>query len=485
MPQRLLEHPHLGRYRIHRTRTSVGKPCAGVIELELSLRCVVQRGLHGRSCRLVLNHRIRLYGGPTVTSRRTRPTTAVPDSLANWDPTGMVVMSAHDVVMLIGDIDLLLRGSLAGDDVVTMVTLPHPVLTPEPPNTIMLAFDDDDEVNATTRTVDGQHLRTANVSTAAVMNGLRPGPTINHMIEALAGREQAAAHTPVFCATRHADGWHVYSRAHQRRDRWCFIRTSTAPFPPALDDLSWLPQAVAGHTQHAGVLNTHQCTVPPSLVGKELEAKFTLPPGTAIWPLAVAVYEQMIAGGIPEMTPRFGQDIEMCDYDNYLFEVTSPTEQRGYVSFMTARPEKFWVKRKQFVADTLIRSESVSSEIEIRQPLASYVRDILRLVATPLPSFRRVRYDIMFESLTTGNHYCLLFDRSHLHDDPSEVLVQCEIEYMRSRRVLPTTETLVLDEFEKVVAWACDFLVRQGFDAEAHYYSKLSFLRDVTRRRLL
>ncbi len=386
--------------------------------------------------------------------------------------------------MLIGDINLLHRDYLTDHDVVTLITLPNQDPSPEPPNTIMLTFDLPAHLLAETRTLDGNTRLTSKLHATTLMNGLRLGTTINDMIETLAGPGWTAGHTPLFCATHHHDGWHIYSRAHQRPDRWCFIRTTTTALTPAGDDLSWLPDAVTRHAQNAGVLNTHQCTVAAAPAGKEVETKFTLPTDTPIWPLALDIHDRMTAGDIPAMAPRFGQDIEMCDYDNYLFQVTAPTEQRGYVSFMNARPGKYWIKRKQFTADSLICSESVSSEIGIHQPLDTYVRDILHLQGTRLPSFRRIRYDIMFESLATGNHYCLLLDRCTLHDDPDEVLVQCEIEYLRSRRVLPLSETLVLSEFAELTAWTFDFLTDHGILAEASYYSKLSFLLDVVTRRL-
>jgi hypothetical protein len=392
-------------------------------------------------------------------------------------------MSAPEIVLLIGDINLLHHRDLAAEDVVTLITLPHPDGTSEPHNTIMLSFDRIGEVPVETRTIDGKHRLTSRLNGMAVLNGLRLGTAISGMIERLEGSSQPASHTPLFCATRHDDDWHVYSRAHLSADRWCFIRTSATAVQATPDDLNWLPRAITGQALHAGVLNTHQCTVPPGFAGKEVETKFTLPTDAPTWSLAIDAHHQLTTGGIPAMTPRFGQDFEMCDYANYLFHVAAPPEQAGYVSFMSVRPNRFWIKRKHFAVDSLVRSESVSSEIEIREPLDSYVHDVLHLDATLLPPFRRIRYDIMFESLATGNHYCVLFDRCTVYDDPDEMLVQCEIEYMRSRRVLPLTEDLVLDELDELTEWAADFLADHGITAQTHYYSKLSFLRDTVRRR--
>ncbi|HUZ23176.1 MAG TPA: hypothetical protein VMV07_05365 [Streptosporangiaceae bacterium] len=392
-------------------------------------------------------------------------------------------MQSTGVLMLIGDTSLLEQGTVtAANDVVTLVTLPcHPPAR-EPGNTVMVTFAEARDVHVETRTVDGSRRVTATTDGSRVLTGLQLGATISEMIAALAGPGRPARQAPLFCATRHRDGWHVYSRTHQRPGRWCFIRTSATAIPVTGDDLCWLDEAVALHAAHSGVLSTRHCTVPPALAGKEVEIKYTLPAGTAIWPLAAGTHTRMTAGDIPGMVPRFGVDFEMHDFDNHLFDVTAPASQRGYVSFMSVQPGTCWIKRKRFTTDTLIRPETVSGPIRPDQALDIYVRDVLGLDARPLPPFRRVRYDIMLESISTGNHYCIMFDRCTLHGAPDEILVQCEIEYIRSRRVLPIGETLVLDEFQDLTAWCGELLASHGIITSAGYYSKLSFLRDVIRR---
>ena len=391
-------------------------------------------------------------------------------------------MRTAAVLMLIGDADLLHQRELtAASDVVTVVTLPGLAPNTEPGN--MLTLADVGDVHVETRTVDGSRRITATAAGSRLLTGLRLGSAISEMTAALAGPGHPARQAPLFCATRHRDGWHVYSRAHQRPGRWCFIRTSATAIPATSDDLCWLGPAIALHAANSGVLNSHHCARPPALVGQEVETKYTLPADTAIWPLAIETHTQMTAGDIPDMVPRFSEDFETREFDNYLFDVAAPADQRGYVSFMSVRPGAYRIKRKRFTADTLIRAETVSGEITPGQPLRTYVRDVLSLDARPMPPFRRIRYDIIFESIATGSHYCILFDRCTLHSAPDEALVQCEIEYLRSRRVLPFGETLILGEFQAVTAWCGDFLASRGISADAGYYSKLSFLRDVIRRR--
>jgi hypothetical protein len=386
--------------------------------------------------------------------------------------------------MLIGDTALIEQGTPpAASDVVTLVSLPRHLPATEPDNTVMVTFANVGDVRAESRTVDGHHQVTATTDGSRLLTGLRLGPAISEMIAALAGPGRPERHAPLFCAIAHPGGWHVYSRTHQQAGRWCFIRTSATPIPATGDDLCWLSTAVTLHATHSRVLNTRHCTVPPALAGKEVETKYTLPDSTAIWPLAAGTHTRLTAGDIPGMVPRLGDDFEMHDFDNYLFDVTAPPSQHGYVSFMSTQPGTYWIKRKHFTTDALIRPETISGPIQPQQPLDIYVRDVLELHARPLPPFRRIRYDIMLESIPTGNHFCIMFDRCTLHQSPDETLVQCEIEYLRSRCVLPVDETHVLDEFHALTAWCGYFLTDQGISSSVGYYSKLSFLRDVIRQR--
>nr|MDT0658724.1 hypothetical protein [Micromonospora sp. DSM 115978] len=389
-----------------------------------------------------------------------------------------------DILLLIGDNDLLHRPEITDDkDVVSLVRLASRARADEPANTIMLSFAELGEVTIETRTKDGSRRVTATADGATLLNGLRLGTTVSALIADLSDPGRPANQAPLFCAVQYRDGWHIYSRVHQRVDRWCFIRTSTAAIPAMGDDLGWLDNAVALHARNATILNSHVCTKPPAFAGNEVETKFTLPAQTAIWPLAVLTHERLTAGAIPNMVLRFGEDFESYDFDNFLFDVIGPEKHRGYVSFMTVKPGLYRLKRKRFTADTRIRAEEVSGEFRPDQPLDTYVRDALRLNARALPPFRRIRHDVMLESLATGGHYCILFDRCSLHAAPEETLVQCEIEYLRTRSVLPPEEKLILDELESLAAWCGKLLSEHRILADASYYSKLSYLRDVVHRR--
>jgi hypothetical protein len=97
-----------------------------------------------------------------------------------------------------------------------------------------------------------------------------------------------------------------------------------------------------------------------------------------------------------------------------------------------------------------------------------------------MPPFRRIRYDVNLESRHTGNIFGIFFDRCTVVDNPSSVMCQCEIEYVKSRTALPPDDEQAIAELEHVVAWTQQTLAALGIDAARTFYSKLSFLEDNT-----
>ena len=60
-------------------------------------------------------------------------------------------------------------------------------------------------------------------------------------------------------------------------------------------------------------------------------------------------------------------------------------------------------------------------------------------------------------------------------------MVQCELEYIRTRSVLAVDEADVLRELEGLAVWLEAYFVAQGIVTTRGTYSKLSFLRDAVR----
>ena len=193
----------------------------------------------------------------------------------------------------------------------------------------------------------------------------------------------------------------------------------------------------------------------------------------------MTLYERLRAGGLDGYLVEYRDEFQAWDYLNHLFEVAAPEADRGYVSFIPAADGSYLVKRKWYGQDALARRERITKGVSLSGSLERYVAEELRLNARRLPSFRRVRYDVNFESLATGHVYGVFFDRCWLRDRPDVVLSQCELEYLRSRTVLPPDEAAVLVELDEIARWLERFLRAQGLPAERGFYSKLSFLRDT------
>lgn len=384
--------------------------------------------------------------------------------------------------MIIGDVALLHGARPAPDASLVEVLLPLAFSLDRPPNTLVITLNGMGD-RIICRALHGRRRVGELVCTGALVAGSRPGIEIASLAARLGLSDDVSRLTPLFCAMPAETGLHLYSRTHQLPGRWCFVRTNAEPIDAHGADGGWLAEAVARHHDHRGVLNNHLFVTPAGFRGKEVEIKFNLPPNSSTWALAMDAYTRLAAGDIPDMIPRFGDDFEIFDYDNYLFDVIEPEAERGYVSFMQSRPGWYRIKRKHFTKDSLVRPEAVTAEFQTDLELADYVRDVLGLRAKALPPFRRIRYDVMLESAATGNHFCIIFDRCTPDGVPGEPLVQCEIEYLRSRRVLPLDEEMVLNELGVVVNWCTRFLASHGIVAEPGHYSKLSYLRDLVTRR--
>ncbi|MGH8896278.1 MAG: hypothetical protein ACRDZ4_04450 [Egibacteraceae bacterium] len=277
---------------------------------------------------------------------------------------------------------------------------------------------------------------------------------------------------------------HVYSQIRFLAEDACFIRITQTPLRVRrVEDLSWLPAAVELHARQALFLNNHQCYYRKCFDGQELEYKYTLAPTADIWGLTTDAFRRLRAGDLRGFVLEYRDELQAWDYLNHLFEVTAPQRDRGYVSFIPTTDGKHLVKRKWFVKDAFARREHLTVGAVIDTPFEHYVRQVLKVQARRLPSFRRLRYDINVESVGTGHVFCILFDRCSLLNAPDVVLSQCEVEYTRSRTAIPPSENDVLRDFDALALWLQAFLEERGLSSQRSYYSKLTFLREVVASR--
>lgn len=366
-------------------------------------------------------------------------------------------------------------------DLITLVTLPASITPTARLNTIALYWHQLGLLDVTTRTADGIWQTDYRCDGTALFDGLRPGPALRLAMKTGGPTPDNAGHAPLFCAAVTNAGLDLFSRVRLHPGDALFVRTTADPLPvPAPGDLSWLQTAIRLHAKHARALNSHECHYRKAFPGQELEHKLTLTHQAPIWNIAADLHHHIAYDHLPGMVLRHRDDLQIWDYNNHLYEVTAPADQIGYVSFLsTSDTGVYRIKRKRFTTDTLARHEIITPEVRPDRPLDDYVRDVLGFKATRLPPFRRVRYDISVEALTTGHIFGIFVDRCRLLDAPEITLSQCEIEYLNTRTVFPPNEQQVLIDLEKITTWVQHALAKQGIFAERGYYSKLSFLRDT------
>jgi hypothetical protein len=224
------------------------------------------------------------------------------------------------------------------------------------------------------------------------------------------------------------------------------------------------------------------------MMGMELERKFTFACKVSraddvvadTWALHHALRDELLRGLWSGFIPEFNEEFHVWDYESEMYEVLRPAEAQGYVAFIPQADGRTTVKYKRFVADSELRAEAIQGD----RPLGgdAFEHEARRVSGGDvgrLPGFRRKRFDCDLESLETGNAYGIFFDICRTTDGNEGVLIQCEVEYLRTRALAPITD--VQEEFDRICDLTGDFLRRRGVAFEAGYYSKLSFVRDVAR----
>lgn len=379
-------------------------------------------------------------------------------------------------------------------DPVVLVPLARPLHTTWPSNTVLLDWRGLGPVELRARSADGTHQATGQTTGERLFARLLPGPELAAAAAAVtAGR--TAAHpwaTPLvplfYLATRPAgDGHevHVYSQIRFLPEDACFIRLTPAPILVRdVEGLAWLGEAVNRHHAHFLHLNNHQRYYRKCFPGRELEYKYTIDPPTAdIWTLNARLYQRLLDRQLVGYVPEYRDEFQAWDYTNHLFQVTGPEADRGYVSFIPTTDGKNLVKRKWFAADGFDRRETHTYGVLAERGFGAYLSEELGVRAVRLPSFRRARYDVNFESLRSGHVYGIFFDTVSLLDAPEVQLQQCELEYLRSRTVVEPDPDAVLSEIEQIAQWLEGFLRAHHLPADRGYYSKLSFLLDTVAAR--
>ncbi|MEN3584896.1 hypothetical protein AAH978_12185 [Streptomyces sp. ZYX-F-203] len=382
----------------------------------------------------------------------------------------------------------LLNGTapLAGSDPVVLVELGSPVERDFPSNTVVLHWDRLGPLEPTVRTVDGTRRRTARTSGDELFPGMLPGRELREAVAEVTGRDTGPL-VPLFYITADGDRAHVHGQIRFLAEDACFVRiTPEAVDTAGVEELAWLPEAVRLHGERFLFLNNHQRYYRKCFGGKELEYKYTLTPPVDSWTLTVELYQSLLNGELPGYIMEYRDEYQAWDYLNHLFEVTGPTEaERGYASFIPTTDGKHLLKRKWYTEDAFDREESHTYGLDLTDDggFERYLRDELKVEAVRLPSFRRVRYDVNFESVRTGHVYGIFFDHCSLVEARDVVLNQCELEYLRSRVAVEPDEAEVLAEMEEIAGRLEAFLRERGLSDQRGFYSKRTFLKDAVASR--
>lgn len=432
-------------------------------------------------------------------------------------------MSGSTIWLALGGLHLL-NGTAppAADDPVILVPLPDREQGQDPDNTVILRWDALGPVDliAGTPSVPQQHTTRAPATelfrdlvaapalraAAAAVSADRGGPLVPLFVvvrtesgaqsrteSRTESRAQSGAHPRAEAdaqagdlARGPGDAVHVHSQIRFLQEDACFIRLTDQPIPTA-DPLSldWLAEAVRRHGQESLFLNNHQRYYRKCFKERELEYKYTLTAPVDSWTHTADLYRELRAGALPGYVMEYRDEFQAWDYLNHLFEITGPEPEVGYVSFIPTTDGRHLVKRKWYAQDTFDRRETHTYGVEVTDDggFEEWITRELQVTAVRLPSFRRVRYDVNFESLRTGHVYGIFFDHCSLTDDSSVTLNQCELEYLRSRTVLEPDEDAVITEITAVAAWLERFLRERGLSDQPGYYSKRTFLKDAVAAR--
>ncbi|HEU4321623.1 MAG TPA: hypothetical protein VFS21_00605 [Roseiflexaceae bacterium] len=249
-------------------------------------------------------------------------------------------------------------------------------------------------------------------------------------------------YTLLFLYVRLAESERVYSCTAFLRNRFLFLNTGVQPLGPqeSPDATVIRDRALLAHDTWRLFLNNHNNFnfFKKYLPDDEIEYKYNLAHDTNIWRLSNRLWQRIEQGGLPGFTPHFAHPTSQWDFDNYLFEISAPAEEKGYISFIPTARGTYIIKKKVYAEDSLIRKEYRQREVTIVGALDEYLREHFpSIVYRQLPHFRRIRYDVDIESLVTGNIYSVMFDRSTVRDQEYPPLVQCEVEYLQTRSCYP------------------------------------------------
>jgi hypothetical protein len=287
---------------------------------------------------------------------------------------------------------------------------------------------------------------------------------------------------PLAVAVVGAPGTRLYHLVHQTVRGCLYVCYFTAPDLVGGTDLEtmrrWLAEAKP-RWQAVRPLLSDDCAYSKWRADIEMERKFTFTGIPDTWRLIRALHREICDGALPGFVPELDRDFQVFDYESHIYAVRGEPEEQGYISFIPQADGRMTIKRKWFQRNAEIRRESLYPDqaLDVSQ-IPARVTELVRAPVQRLPSFRRKRFDVNFESLATGNVYGIYFDICRTVERPEHGFSQCEVEYCRTRSFEPLSR--VTEEFERVAGFTSDFLVRARQPFAQDLYSKLDFALEAS-----
>jgi hypothetical protein len=250
---------------------------------------------------------------------------------------------------------------------------------------------------------------------------------------------------------------------------------------------TWMKDLSQRHRACGPRAVNHQRWFINALPGQELEHKFTADGQLDLWRLTTSILDSVGAGDIPGWICEFGNNggFEQWDFDNHLFEITEPPSDRGYIAFIPAVDGTWIIRRKKFTADAALRHEELTEGVTLGPDpeLQKVITDRFGLRPVWGAVYRRVRYNVLLESLASGHVFSIMLDRCTDRAGLVAPLHQVEVEYVRSRTLRTADLDLLRSEYEQLVAFTRAFLADHGVASLEDHRSKLSWLRPVAEGR--
>ncbi|MEV6165593.1 hypothetical protein AB0L71_27495 [Streptomyces sp. NPDC052052] len=216
--------------------------------------------------------------------------------------------------------------------------------------------------------------------------------------------------------------------------------------------------------------------------GVEIEQKVTLTDEVSIWSLTKDIWTAVENGDFPGFITDPGYELTRWHFVQHNFEVLAPAEEVGHYAFQENPDGRYQLKMKKFSADALRREETFRKGVEV--PAADFegylAREFPALRFRRLPGFRRTRFDVNVQSVTTGHSFGIETDEVTTSDVAGRTLRQVEMEYLETRRHAGMDAASIDSELNRLTDLVEALLARRGIGAERNLYSKLSFLRDCS-----